>query len=317
MDTKKVTIVFGIIILIVVCVLFLFASPQIASHEQKIVTLGSNSKTIGYTPVYVALEKGWFAEVFKKYDFNYSFVEFGSTPSINEAFAAKKLDIVAEAEIPASVGRAGGLDITIQALDGSYYQELVVPKNSTIESYSDLKGKNVAVQSGTSSHYSLSKMLEQSSLAMSDVSMIDLAPMDGQAAFDSGKVDAWAVWPPFVEKEQLSNNVRTIKGKDILSIIAFRGEFAKQNPEFTKEFLAVIKKAKDWVVANPAEAQQIVSKRLNLDLNVVKLDWPKNDFSKDLSSADVSDIQAKADFLYQIKLVKNQINAKDFVVLTN
>ena len=160
-------------------------------------------------------------------------------------------------------------------------------------------------------------MIEQEGLSAKEVNMVDLAPADGQAAFESGKVDAWAVWPPFVEKQELKGTVRTIKGKDILSIIAIRGDFAAQNPEFVKDFLAAIKKAKTWVVENPTEAQEIVSKRLGLDLNVVQLDWPKNDFSKTLGNNEIEDIQKKADFLLQIKLIKNQVDAKDFVMTGN
>jgi sulfonate transport system substrate-binding protein len=312
-----VVLIFALIVCVCILVVSFFGENHAVQATQKKIIVGSFSKTIAYAPVYVAMENGWLNEAFAKNDLNFGFVEFQALPAINEAFATKNADIVFEAEIPASIGKAAGVDIMIAGLTGKYYQELVIPSDSTIASYADLKGKTIIAQSGTSSHYSLAKMLEQSGLSMKDIQMVDMPPADGKAAFDSNQAAAWAVWPPFVQQEQLFGNVKTIKGKDISAIIAVRGNFEKENKQLVSDVIAAISRAKKWMNENPEKAQEIVSKKLKLDISVVKKAWAVHDFNSELSNTDVQDIQSKADFLLDLKIIKNKINAAEFVETKN
>jgi len=73
-----------------------------------------------------------------------TYEEFQSLPAINEAFAAKRLDGVFEAEAPCIVGKAAGIDLKIVAVSALVDVPVIVHKDSHIEKLSDLRGKKIA-----------------------------------------------------------------------------------------------------------------------------------------------------------------------------
>ena len=131
---KRLPLVFGIALL--VCIAALVVSFSIADQYKPVagkrIVVGTFSKTIAYAPYYAAVEKGWLGEAFAKHGVQAEFVEFQSLPAINEAMATKNLDVIFEAEIPASIGSAVGIDIKIIGITGRYYQELVLPADSAV-----------------------------------------------------------------------------------------------------------------------------------------------------------------------------------------
>lgn len=71
---------------------------------------------------------------------------------------------------------------------------ILVPKNSQLKQLKDLKGKRIALQKGSSSHYLLVQAVRKAGLKWSDITPIWLTPADARAAFQKGAVDAWAIW---------------------------------------------------------------------------------------------------------------------------
>ncbi|MDR0069444.1 ABC transporter substrate-binding protein, partial [Acinetobacter sp. 11520] len=78
-----------------------------------------------------------------------------------------------------------------------------VPKNSQLKQLKDLKGKRIALQKGSSSHYLLVQAVRKAGLKWSDITPIWLTPADARAAFQKGAVDAWAIWDPYYASAQL------------------------------------------------------------------------------------------------------------------
>ena len=87
---------------------------------------------------------------------------------------------------------------------------LVVRKGSGIKSVADLKGKRVALQKGSSSHYLLIALLRKAGLRYEDITPVFLAPSDARAAFQSGAVDAWTVWDPYMGIAQRATQARVL-----------------------------------------------------------------------------------------------------------
>ncbi|MEK6973388.1 MAG: aliphatic sulfonate ABC transporter substrate-binding protein [archaeon] len=304
-----------LVLLLIVMSGCIMQSPQKQDNEK--IGIGSFSRAVDYAPYIIAKNKGWFKDIAKKYGKEIDYAEFQSLAAINESFATGNIDIVFEAEAPAIIGKAAGMDIAIKGIEVSLVQEILVHKNSEIKEIKDLKGKKIAVLSGTSSHYGVTKILKDNGLSSKYVELIDMNPPDARAAFETDQVDAWAVWPPWVEQQTVSGKGRVIKGGDafIQSITAVRNEFAQKNPELLKEILAEIEKTKKWIAENEKDAQEIVSKELGISLEVVKEAWPKHNFQAKIGKKELEDIQAKADFLLEINLIKNKVNAEEFVDL--
>ncbi len=289
------------------------------SEEVKLITevnIGSFSRAIDYAPYIVAKNNGLFDGVAKKHGVTVNYVEFQTLPAINESLATDNLDIVFEAEPPAIIGRAAGMDINIVSSGVSLVQEIVIPFESDIKEIADLKGKKIAVPSGSSSHYGLNMILKGAGLTGDDVEIIDMNPQDGKAAFVARRIDGWAIWPPFVEQEEYAKTGRVLRGSNVFiqSIMAMRGGFKKDNPELAKDLVMAVKESQKWIFDNSTEAQKIVADELDIELGVVELAWGKHNFNPTIGAEEITDIQNKADFLFRMGLVKTKVDAANDLI---
>lgn len=263
------------------------------------IRLGTFSRAIDYSPYYVAKSKKWWEAVAKRYGATVEYTEFQSLPAINEAFASNRIDAVFEAEAPAIIGRAAGIDVRIISPDVDLTQEIMVQKDSNIRTIKDLKGKKIAVLAGTSAHYGVHHLLAQNGLTLHDVQILDMTPPDAKAAFEAKQVDAWGVWPPFPEQEIIGGKGRVLSdGKYFIQVVmTARGEFVKDHPELAKNLVGVLRKSQHWIIANKTQAEAVVAGELKLPIAVIQMAYPKHNFYPRFGLAEIKDMQSKADFL--------------------
>ena len=288
---------------------------ETSTSSGKEVIFGSASVAVDYGPYLIAKNKGWFDEALEKKGITAKYELFQSVPPVNESLATDRVDIVFMAVPPAIVGKAAGIGVKIVGISCTLVQEILVPKNSNIQSAKDLRGKKAAVLAGSSSHYGLLRILGEAGVKTSDIEIIDMIPPNAKVAFETGQVNAWAVWPPFVEQAEIAGTGRVLPQGDayINSIMAARGKFAQENPELLRELVSIIERTKQWMVDNPEEAQQIVAKELNISLEVIKRAWPRHDWTAQLTPEVIKDIQSKADFLVKNDFIRTQVNAYEIV----
>jgi sulfonate transport system substrate-binding protein len=213
------------------------------------------------------------------------------------------------------VGRAAGIDLKVLGLSALVDVPVVVHKDSEIKELPDLRGKKVAVLAGTSAHYVLLKLLKGVGLGKDDVSVLDMTPADAKSAFDSNKIDAWAIWPPFPEQEELAGIGKTIPkaSGQVDVVMVLRGDFIKDNPKIAKALVDVLNSTRRWVTTHPSESQQIVATELKLPLAVVQRAWKRQDFTSMIDKATSDDIQSKADFLKSVGFVRKRVDVKDLL----
>jgi sulfonate transport system substrate-binding protein len=283
------------------------------------VRFGTFSVAVDYGAYIVAQNKGWFDDVLTPKGLKAHYETFQSLPPINESLATNRIDVILEAEPPAIAGKAAGIDLSIVGVSCRLPVEIVVPMDSVVHELKDLKGKKIAVLAGTSSHYGLLKTLEKANLHPRDFQVIDMTPPDAKNAFETGKVDAWSVWSPWVEEEEVPKKGRDVPGGDavVYSIIAARGGFAREHPDVLRDILGVMQRSKEWVRTNAPEAENIVAKQLNLPLDIIQAAWPKNDWTTQLSEAMMVDIQAKADFLKENGFIRTPVNVRNGFIDTS
>jgi len=295
-------------------IIVLFAGSTFA--ETSAVRIGVFTRDIDWAPYIVAQSNGWWDTVAKKYGKTAEYSEFESLPTINEAFASNRLDIVFEAEAPAIIGKASGLDIKIKGINNSLIQQIIVQKSSNIQTVKDLKGKKIAVLAGSSAHQGLLQLLKNADLSPRDVEILDMSPTDAKVAFESKQVDAWAVWPVFPQQELLAGEARKLKGATYFNqtFMVMRHAFELENPGLAKDLVSVLRKAQKWIAANPKQAQMIIAKNLQLPLMIVEMSWHMINFSPKFGPLQIQDIQGKADFLYDNQFVKHPINVSQELV---
>ncbi|HCY75781.1 MAG TPA: hypothetical protein DHV28_07650 [Ignavibacteriales bacterium] len=303
-------------LLLILSVVIITSCNNPTKTKIETVRIGSFFTAVDYAPYLIAKDKHWFEDSLVVKGIKVEYTEFQTLPTINEAFATGKIDIVFEAEPPAIIGKASGIRIVIRDISCSLIQEILVPTNSNVKTIVDLKGKKIAVLAGTSSHYGVLNMLRDNGINANDVHIIDMVPPDAKAAFESGQIDAWAVWPPFVEQEELTGKGRILPKGDayINSIMAVRGDFIKDNEAIYKTIENVFNNTKIWILANPDSAVAIVSRQLNVPIEVIQKAWPRHDWTAKLNMKVIDDIQAKANFLKETGKIQNPVKVKDDLI---
>ena len=298
----------GIILLLAIIVSW-FANLKSDTPDVAQVGIGTFSQAIDYGPVYVARHFGWFEEAVRKTGVEkIEYLELGGFDEIQAALREGKLHVLFSAETPVIKLVSDTQPIRITKIGATLQQDVLVRKDREINSIAELKGKSIAVAEGTSSHYGLLAILASAGLSEQDVTLRPGFPGVAKPLFESGGVDAWAVWPPFVEEQILAKRGIALTGGNarIQSVVSLHTAMINQRPETAEALMNTVQRAKMWMRANSDEAITIVAQALKLDREVVKLAWPKHNWGARLDEEVLADIDAKAAFLKEVGIIAEQ-----------
>jgi NitT/TauT family transport system substrate-binding protein len=235
----------------------------------------------GWVAWYVADQKGYF----KKYGAKVKLVWFANYSDSIAALSAGQLDANSQTWSDTMTPLAKGVPLkTILVNDNSAGNDalMVSPR---IKSFADLKGKSIALEQFSISHFVLAHALASNGLAIKDVKIVNLAAGDAAAAFMSGKVDAAVLWNPWVSKIETSGKGRALfTSKDMPGMVPdllvahskALGDKAKR-----AELVAMIKAwfdTEQFIRSNQAEALQIMSKVVGMKPDEYKVFLPGTRF---------------------------------------
>ena len=138
-----------------------------------------------------------------------------------------------------------------------------------IKTFADLKGKTVALEEFSVSHFVLVTALAKNGMSLGDVKVTNLTAGDAAAAFLAGRVDAAVVWNPWVNQIQASGKGKPLfTSKDMPGLIPdLLVAQEKAIKEKRKDFLGMIRAWYDTVAfiqSKPDEAAAIMSKVVGL-----------------------------------------------------
>jgi sulfonate transport system substrate-binding protein len=152
------------------------------------------------------------AGLINKLPFKASWSDFTSGPPMLQAMGSGSVDIGGVGDAPPVFAAAGGEPVALVGARATPANAaaLVVPKGSSITSISQLRGKKIAVAQGSSADYHLLTVLSKAGLTTKDVTLTYLQPAEALAAFNSGHVDAWDVWSPYIEQVTGQDNARIL-----------------------------------------------------------------------------------------------------------
>jgi sulfonate transport system substrate-binding protein len=200
------------------------------------------------------------AGLLNKLPFHVNWSDFTSGPPMLEAMASGSVDVGGVGDAPPVFAAAGGEGVVIvgaRTVPGGDQDAVVVPKGSPITSIQQLKGKKIAYGSGSSGNYDLLTVLTAAGLTTKNVTMVNLQPADALAAFTSGSVDAWAIWPPYVQQVVAQDGAKVLaRGPQYGSPYSYEvaSKSAVANPQKAaaiQVYLATLDKAYVWAEKNP------------------------------------------------------------------
>ena len=227
----------------------------------------SSSVNLSSVTLNVGDQKGTGAEAILKaagllntLPFHVNWSDFTSGPPMLEAMASGSVDVGGVGDAPPVFAAAGGEGVVIvgaRTVPGGDQDAVVVPKGSPITSIQQLKGKKIAYGSGSSGNYNLLTVLTAAGLTTKNVTMVNLQPADALAAFTSGSVDAWDIWPPYVQQVVAQDGAKVLaRGSQYGSPYSYEvaSKSAVANPEKAaaiEVYLATLDKAYVWAEKNP------------------------------------------------------------------
>ncbi len=221
---------------------------------------------IGYTPLYIALEKGFFQEA----GLNLNHKDFSASPDLQAAFGAGRLDIIALVTSETLLLKSKGVDCrVVLAADNSLGGDGILARNS-VANIKDFKGKQVALEMGGVSHFLLLQVLENVGLNENDVKITNATPDAAAIAYQAGRTDIAVTYSPFLQKaNDTQKDGRIIFDTSkmptaIVDLYLFTTKFVDTNPAGAEGFVKGIFKAMNFMKTNRKEALAIAGKRLQI-----------------------------------------------------
>jgi len=242
-------------------------------------------------------------------------VEFPAGPQMLEALNAGSIDFGSTGAPPPVFGQAAGIDLLYVGAEPApvHSEAIFVPRDSPLRTVAELKGKRVAFQKGSGSHFLLASALQKAKLTLRDVTPVYLSPSDARAAFVSGSIDAWVVWDPYFASAQKSYQVRVLSDFTGLPLangfyLASR-RFVAQSPQLVSALLEHVAATGRWVAAHPQQVSTLLAPLMGLPPDIVETWQRRSRYGAVPVSADiVANQQRIADLFYEQKLIPKRVD---------
>lgn len=247
----------------VVCAVLTLGAAAPAMAELKV----GVSDWPGWVAWYVAEQKGYFAAHGAKV----KLVWFANYSDSIAALSTGQLDANSQTWSDTMTPLAKKVKVkAILVNDNSFGNDalMVGPK---IKSFADLKGKSIALEQFSISHFVLANALSRNGMSIRDVKIVNLSAGDAAAAFMSGRTDAAVVWNPWVARIEASGKGRALfTSKDmpglVPDLLVAHGN-ALSSKAKRAELVGMIQAwfdTEEFIRSHPADALQIMSKVVSM-----------------------------------------------------
>lgn len=235
---------------------------------------------IGQVPIYIAMEKGFYADEGLDFDINI----FSSNGEYLSAFLSGQLDAISPVSSEAVLLRSQGKDYKIVLVqDNSVGGDGILAKDS-IGSIEDFKDQKIAVDTAGVSYFFLLQVLKEAGLSKDDFVAVNTDSAAAAAAFQSGNVDIAVSYAPFLQQAaDAVEDGRIIYDSSsmptaIIDLYLFDTAFIEENPETVQAFVNATLRGLEFLETNAEEALAISAEELEVtpeelagDLKGVKL----------------------------------------------
>jgi sulfonate transport system substrate-binding protein len=246
--------------------------------------------------------------------------EFPSGPPMMEAFHASTIDFGVAGEAPPVFAQASGAPIVYVAADppAPRAEAILVHGSSTLKGLADLRGKTIALNRGSNVHYFLASALAASGVPYTEVTLKFLPPTDARAAFDSGAVDAWVLWDPFLSSVLRTSDARVLQDATGLAqnvpYYLATSTFAAAHPDLVQAIVDEIKRVDAYVVANPKEVATFLAGKTGIRVDAMEDSLGRNRFDIRPVTPDLAANQQRvADKFFELKLIPRSVRISDVV----
>lgn len=226
-------------------------------------------------PIYIATEKGWWAEAGLKPEF----VVYPAGAQQIAGAPSKSWDVGGTGSPPAVLGFQRYDIITVGMTNDESATNAVLARKDKVAAIKanpakEIKGQQILLSPNSTGEYATMACLQKWGIQRSEVSIVTLAPAQLVSAYTGGNGLLAGTWAPntYTLNDQMGAEV-ICSGKDagamVPGALIARREFAQQNAEAVNRFLAVYLRAVSYQKANKADFMNYLRKFF--EANGVKL----------------------------------------------
>jgi NitT/TauT family transport system substrate-binding protein len=269
---------------------------------------------------------------YKDVEYNIVWENQPTGAQLNSKYLANQLDIVQMADFPSIVGATafeaannGVHSIYIASLAGGISgagNAILVPKNSPVQSLSELKGKRISVPFASTSHAMLIRAVQDLGWdPNNDVTIITQTPEVGGSALKSGQIDAHADFVPFGELFPFRGFARKIYDGSSTGVttthgVQVRSDYAAKYPEIVIAYLRATLEADRLYREDPEGLSEKLEKWTGVEAEVYyAFHGPHGIQTRDFSLKPefVNAIKRAQDALTVLKKVQRPVNIETYV----
>lgn len=224
----------------------------------------------------------------------------------------------------AALAQKPGFKLFAQIAPDKIGEGILVRKDSPIHTPRDLVGKSVAVNKGGTAEYLLLKALAASGIKPDQVKRVYLNPAQTAPVFNSGKVDAWAVWATYSLPEMASTGAHFLVnggqiGSQNYSVWAVRTKLADAHPEVVKAFYQYLHDRGQDQIKNPGAYVNVFTKvgpqAVSGDAERLTVqNLAQGATAQPIGAADLDGFASVARFFADQKITPTAVDVKPYVV---
>lgn len=247
----------------------------------------------------------------------------GAAP-LFEAQRADATDTSYAGDLPVLQALAGGVNLKIILTEVSTGRGngIVVPADSPLKTVNDLRGQQVVVSSaaGSISQNMLWLALEKAGLSRQDTRIRFVLPVDASAAFNSGQINAWAVFDPYLAVAQQNGGRLITDASHLTTSFSFLTATTASLADPAKrqaiqDFAGRVRKARLWAVSHPQQYAASYAALSQLPLSTARLIISRGSTdSRNVTPGDLSNLQSTADRFYHYGILPQKINVSEYAI---
>jgi len=213
---------------------------------------------VGWMPFWILDKKG----LGPKHGLDLDLIEFPVQTDARQALATGNLDVCALNTADVIVVDADEAIAKVVALtNASNGADIVIARG--VDSLADLKGKTVALEIGSVSHFFFDTLLQKAGLSEKDVTITNMSAQDAGTAFAAGAIDVSVTWEPFASQGIAAGGTALATSVDTpdlsIDIISARTDVLAARGDEVKRLLDAWFEALDFVSTNKDEAYKIMA----------------------------------------------------------
>lgn len=217
----------------------------------------------GYEFLYLAEQKG----IFEQVGLNIELVQTSTLSDAQRAYINNYVDGFTSTLVEAiQVEPLGGHPIKVVLLPDFSNGGDVIIASKNIQSFTDLKGKNIGCEVSSLGIYILQRALSKYGLSTQDVNIINTEQANGKKALLNGEIDAFITYPPYSIETLHNPEFHTIFTtaeipNQILDTVSMSTKILREQPDFINKFQQAWQMSLDYYKQQPEEAIAIMAQR--------------------------------------------------------